>query len=65
MNDPALVAAARRLRSAHIAYDEATAACQAAAEAYRLAEHELAEATREHRILLTSTDDADLIEAPQ
>ncbi|MEK9646031.1 MAG: hypothetical protein VW547_10860 [Alphaproteobacteria bacterium] len=58
MNDPALVAAARRLRTAHIAYDEATAVWQAAA-------HELAEAGREHRILLMSTEEVDLIEAPQ
>jgi len=63
MNDPALVAAARRLRTAHIAYDEATAVWQAAVDQYRRAEH--AEAGREHRILLMSTDDADLIEAPQ
>lgn len=65
MNDPALVAAARRLRTAHIAHDEATAVWQAAVDQYRRAEHELAEAGREHRILLMSTDDADLIEAPR
>ena len=65
MNDHALVAAARRLRSAHIVYTETHTALSGAAEAFRLAEHELAEAGREHRILLMSTDDAELIEAPQ
>ncbi len=65
VNDHALVAAARRLRTAHIAYDEATAVWQAAVDQYRRAEHELAEAGREHRILLMSTEEVDLIEAPQ
>lgn len=65
MNDPALVTAARRLRTAHIAYEEAVRSVRDAVDQYRRAEHELAEAGREHRILLTSTEDADPIEAPQ
>ena len=65
MNDPALVAAARRLLTAHIAYGAAARSLHDAAEAYRLAERELNEAVCDHRILLTSTEDADLIEAPQ
>lgn len=55
MNDAALIAATRRLRTAHVAFEAAHTALHEASETYRLAEHE-------HRILLVSTDDADLIE---
>ena len=65
MNDAALIAATRRLRTAHVAFEAAHTALHEASETYRLAEHELTEAAREHRILLVSTEEADLIEAPQ